>query len=190
MKSQNPNLEIARINKDLSELDIKAYRSNYYPKVNLLGGYQHSKNNFPPGFSFTQNTTRNGLLYGFGISWNIFNGTYVSPNLQSARIEFINQDYRYNENELLLSSQLYESYRDYEANISLVRLETDNLELARENVNIALEQYQLGVINDIDLRAIQLKQIESETNLLVSQFRAKQSEIELKLISGSLTVSD
>jgi len=190
MKAQNPNLEIARINKDLSELEIKAYKSNYYPRVDISGGYTHTKSNFPPGFSFTQNTRRNGVFYGFGISWNIFNGTYVSPNIQSTRIESINQDYTYNENELLLSSQLYEAFRDYEANLSLVLLETDNLGLARENVKIALEQYQLGVINDIDLRAIQLKQIESETNLLVSQFRAKQSEIELKLISGSLTVSN
>jgi len=76
------------------------------------------------------------------------------------------------------------------ANLKLVRLETDNLKLAKENVQIALEQYQLSVINDIDLRAIQLKQIESETNLLISQFLAKQSEIQLKLISGTLSATE
>ena len=86
-----------------------------------------------------------------------------------------------------MSDQLFQAYKDYQANLQLVDLESSNLLLAQENVSIALDQYQLGVINDIDLRAIQLKQVESETNLLIAQFLAKQSEIGLRLISGTLT---
>ena len=188
MKSQNPNLQVAEVNREIAELDIKSFKSQFYPQVDLFAGYEYSKNNFPAGFSFLQNSTRNGSLFGFRVAWNIFNGTYISPNFQSAKIQAVTSELQYKDNEQLLSTQLYEAFTDYEANLQLVRLETENLSLARENVGIALDQYQLGVINDIDLRAIQLKQVESETNLLISQFLAKQSEIQLKLISGTLSV--
>ncbi len=189
MKSQNPNLQVAQVNREIAELNVKSFKSQYYPQVDLFAGYEYSKSNFPAGFSFTQNSTRDGSLFGFRVAWNIFNGTYISPNLQSAKIQTLTSELEYRDNEQLLSTQLYESFIDYEANLQLVRLETENLSLAKENVQIALEQYQLGVINDIDLRAIQLKQVESETNLLISQFLAKQSEIQLKLISGTLSVN-
>lgn len=189
MKAQNPNLQVAQINRKIADLEVKGFKSQYYPQLDVFAAYEYSKTNFPAGFSFNQNSTRNGSLFGFRVSWNLFNGTYISPNLQSAKIQVVTSELQYKDNEQLLSGELYEAFKDYEANLKLVRLETNNLELAKENVRIALEQYQLGVINDIDLRAIQLKQVESETNLLVSQFLAKQSEIQLKLISGTLTVN-
>lgn len=189
MKSQNPNLQVAQIDREIAELSIKDFKSQYYPQLDVFAGYDYSKSNFPAGFSFTQSSTRNGSLFGISVSWNIFNGTYISPNLQSAKIQAVTSEFVYKDNEQLLSNELYQAFKDYEANIRLMRLETSNLDLAKENVQIALEQYQLGVINDIDLRAIQLKQVESETNLLVSQFLAKQSEIQLKLISGTLSVN-
>ena len=187
MKSQNPDLRVAEINQKIAELDIKEFKSQFYPQVNLFGSYDYSRNNFPAGFSFVQNSTRNGITFGFGISWNLFNGTYISPNFQTAKIQKVNSELQYKENEILLSDQLFQAYKDYQANLQLVDLESSNLLLAQENVSIALDQYQLGVINDIDLRAIQLKQVESETNLLIAQFLAKQSEIGLRLISGTLT---
>lgn len=188
MKSQNPNLQIAQIDQDIAALNIRGIKSQYYPQLDVFAGYDYTKSNFPAGFSFTQSSTRNGSLFGVSVSWNLFNGTYISPNLQSAKIQAVTSEFIYKDNEQLLSNELYQAHMDYEANIRLMRLETNNLDLAKENVQIALEQYQLGVINDIDLRAIQLKQVESETNLLISQFLAKQSEIQLRLISGTLSV--
>ncbi|MEQ9424851.1 MAG: TolC family protein [Cyclobacteriaceae bacterium] len=188
LKSQNPNLQIARIDQELSSIDIKEFKSQFYPRANVFGSFDYSKNNFPAGFSFTQNSTRDGISFGFGISWNLFNGTYISPNYQTAKIELINSELQIKENESLLANQLYQAFMDYEANLRLVALESSNLEVARENVDLAFKQYQQGVINDIDLREIQLKQVQSETNLLVAQYLAKQSEIALKLISGSLEI--
>ena len=53
----------------------------------------------------------------------------------------------------------WNAFESNELSNIIMLLQDNNLDLAKENVQIALEQYQLGVINDIDLRAIQLKQV-------------------------------
>jgi outer membrane protein TolC len=61
-----------------------------------------------------------------------------------------------------------------------------NVEVARENVNIAFEKYKLGSINDIELREIQQKLIDAEYQLISSQFEAKKAEVEIDRLSGEL----
>jgi outer membrane protein len=58
--------------------------------------------------------------------------------------------------------------------------------VAKENVSVAFEKYRLGSISDIDLRETQRKYIDAQYQLILSEFQAKQAEIELKRISGEL----
>ena len=67
-----------------------------------------------------------------------------------------------------------------------MKLESVNQAVAKENVDIALEKYKIGSINDIELREIQKKFIEAQYQLLLSEFQAKLAEIELLRISGEL----
>jgi outer membrane protein TolC len=68
----------------------------------------------------------------------------------------------------------------------LVGFETDNVRIARENTAIAFEKYNLGAMTDIDLRTTQQKLLDAERRLLTAQYEAKNREIELRVISGSL----
>lgn len=65
-------------------------------------------------------------------------------------------------------------------------MELINKEVAGRNVKVAFEKYRLGAINDIELRETQKKYIDAQYQLLLSQFQAKNAEIELLRISGEL----
>ena len=68
----------------------------------------------------------------------------------------------------------------------MVKFEADNLKISRRNTFIAFEKYRLGELSDIDLRQMQIMQLEAENSLLLAKFQAKQIETELLRISGKI----
>ena len=85
-----------------------------------------------------------------------------------------------------IESQVFQLYNNYLNNLKLVKFEADNLKISRRNTFIAFEKYRLGELSDIDLRQIQIMQLEAENSLLLAQFQAKQIETELLRISGKI----
>jgi outer membrane protein len=54
------------------------------------------------------------------------------------------------------------------------------------NVDVALEQFEVGTITSVELREVQEQFIQAESRLLTAQFEAKQAEVELLRLSGQL----
>jgi len=89
----------------------------------------------------------------------------------------------------ITEAQLWETFVQYQSNLKLVTLETANLEVARHTTKISFERFRVGEMSDYELRDIQLSELEAENSLLVAQFQAKKSEIELLRLSGKLIES-
>jgi len=85
-----------------------------------------------------------------------------------------------------IESQIFQLYNDYQNNLKLVKFETENVKMSKKNSFIAFEKYRLGELSDIDLRQIQIMQLEAENSRLLAQFQAKQTETELLRISGKI----
>ncbi len=89
-----------------------------------------------------------------------------------------------------MKSELLRIYNDYLTNLQLVKFESDNRDLAVRNLEVAMEKYRIGAINDIDLRQTQQKLMDAETRYLLSQFRSKIAETELLRLSGQLSAEN
>jgi outer membrane protein TolC len=74
----------------------------------------------------------------------------------------------------------------YKNNLQLMNLEEQNLEVARENLGIAMERYKLGNLSGIDLREVQKSLLDAEERLISAQYLTKLAEISLLLISGQI----
>jgi outer membrane protein TolC len=68
----------------------------------------------------------------------------------------------------------------------LLKLEEQNLEVARENLGIAMERYKLGNLSGIDLREVQKSLLDAEERLISAQYLTKTAEISLLQISGQV----
>lgn len=88
-----------------------------------------------------------------------------------------------------VESAFAESHAAWQASLSLLALETANVELARENAAIALERLRLGTIVPLELRAAQEKHLEAETRLVSARFEAKRAETDLLRLANRL-ISD
>jgi outer membrane protein TolC len=124
---------------------------------------------------------------GISLSYNIFDGFNTRNNIKAAKIREESAHAEFNQAELDIKSELLRIYNDYLTNLQLVKFESDNRALALRNLEVAMEKYRIGAINDIDLRETQQKLLDAETRYLLSQYRSKIAETELLRLSGQLS---
>ena len=185
IQEQNPDLMRARSNLLLTSLDTKSYKSIMYPKINVNTGYNFNKSESEIGFMMMNRNL--GFVMGISLSYNIFDGFNTRNNIKVAKIREESAHAEFNQAELDIKSELLRIYNDYLTNLQLVRFESDNRALALRNLEVAMEKYRIGAINDIDLRETQQKLLDAETRYLLSQYRSKIAETELLRISGQLS---
>lgn len=183
-QSNSKGLQIAEKNKRLAKLRLQQARSERFPVVTANVGYGISKTESDAGFFlFGRDRT---FSYGISARLNLFNGFNTTRREQNAKIDIRTSELEYDEIRNLIEAQLAKVHKRYQVSLQIVKLEAENLLLARQNVDIALEQYRLGAITSVDLREVQNNFVDSETRFLVAQLEAKLAETELQRLSGQL----
>ncbi len=182
----NPDLQNAFINKKIAELNLKQVKGQRYPVIGINTGYAFQRSTSPTGFN-TQ-LKANGLTYGVTASMNIFNGFLQRQNERNAKIGINSSELSLNKTKQDINAQLLSAYQNYMTNLDLLKVETRNVEVAKQNLDITLEKYRLGSIAPLELREAQRNSIDAITRFLEAQYQAKLTEINLKEISGTLNV--
>ncbi|MDH7504342.1 MAG: TolC family protein [Verrucomicrobiota bacterium] len=114
---------------------------------------------------------------------DIFDGYNRKREKTNALIEIENRRIQFRDVEQEVRGDLLTIYYAYENNLRLLRLEEQNLEAARENLEIALERYKLGNLSGLELREVQKSLLDAEERLISVKYQTKLAEISLKQIS-------
>jgi outer membrane protein TolC len=180
----NTSLKIAAKNQTISELDYKIIASKAYPYLTVSSGYALSRNDYET--STLKNQQIHGMNYGLTMGIDLFDGFNRKREKTNSRIDVENRKYQYKEVEQEVMADLISIFYAYENNLRLLRLEEQNLAVARENLEIALERYKLGNLSGIELREVQKSLLDAEERLISVQYLAKIAEISLFQISGKI----
>ncbi|TKC04472.1 TolC family protein [Pedobacter frigoris] len=186
MEQLNPDLQNAFINKKIAELNLKQVKGQRYPVVAVNSGYEFQKSSSPTGFNTQQKA--NGFTYGVTASLNIFNGFLQRQNERNAKIQISSSELTLDKVKQEISAQLIAAYQNYSTNLDLVKVERNNVDIAKQSLEITLEKYRLGSIAPLELREAQKNSIDAITRFLEAQYQAKLTEISLKEISGTLNI--
>ncbi len=188
----NTSLQIARKNQVVSELDYKIIASRAYPYLNLFSGYNYNYRGYGSGtisdygeLALSNQQTRT-FNYGVSLGMDIFSGFSHRREKTNAFIEVENRVYQLKEIEQDVKAELLTIYYAYENNLKLVAMEEQNLNVARENLEIALERYRLGALSGLELREVQKSLLDAEERLISIKFQTKLAEISLMQISGRI----
>jgi outer membrane protein len=181
---QNSAIISARLSQEVARLGVKEAQSNLYPRLGFNANYTYIQQNSATGF--LQYNRSYGPSFGFNLSYNIFNGFNVTREIKNAKIWLNSGEIEVKDNEQEIRLSIWKLYNDYRSNLEIVRMQLTNVDVAKENVNVAFEKYKLGSINDVELREIQKKLIDAEYQLILSTFDAKKAEIELIRLSGDI----
>ena len=180
----NTSLLLSQKNKTLSEIDYKRAVSRNYPYLRLNGGYGYTTNMYSTGNTDMQQ--RWGLNYGVTVGFTIFDGFNRRREQKNARMQIENSDLRMQNLELSLQADYSNLWMAYQNNLQLWSLEKENLVVAYENHNIAVERYKLGELSGIQLREAQNALLEAEERLSISEYNTKLCEISLLQLSGQV----
>jgi outer membrane protein, adhesin transport system len=183
-QQENAGLLLAAGNQVISEYDRELIRSRTYPFIILNSGYGYTINTFQAGNLNHQQST--GMNYGLTFGINLFDGFNRRRELSNASIEINSRELSYNQLLQETRADLMTIYKVYENNLRLLKLEHENLETARENMEIGFERYRLGALAGIELREVQQSLLEAEERLLAIQYQTKLAEISLLRISGRI----
>jgi outer membrane protein TolC len=180
----NTGLQIASGNRIISELDYRVIKSGAYPYLSFTSGYGYNYNRY--GASDLLNQQTHGLNYGLTLGMDIFDGFNRKREQSNARIGVESSQIRYEEVEQSVKADLLTIYYAYENNIRLMRLEEQNLKVAQENLEIALERYKLGSLAGLELREVQKSLLDAEERLISVKYQIKLAEISLLQLSGGI----
>jgi outer membrane protein len=184
-ENQNPQLQIQYINKKIQEYELKQVKANRYPTVSISGGYNLIRSQSPFGF-VTESTGRN-FNYGFTASLNLFDGFNQNRNEKVSKIQLENTQLQIERQTQIIQSQVASLYQSYRSNLSLLELERKNEAIAKQNMEITLEKFKIGSVAPIEFRTAQENYGNAVIRLTTAELQAKQTEINLKELAGSLS---
>ncbi|RZK46278.1 MAG: TolC family protein [Pedobacter sp.] len=186
--STNPFLKTLQKNVDIAKTTVKERKAERWPIITFNSAYNYSRlsnkavvNPFTPLFS--QN---NGFNYGFGATIPILSNFTIKRNLKIAEIDVRYQQLTYENQKSLIDVGLSNSYKDYEYQKQALALEEENINLAKENVAIALARFRQGVSTFLELREAQFSLADAYNRLIAARYNTKLAETELLRLRGDL----
>jgi outer membrane protein TolC len=184
LESQNIALKAVRVRKQVSRREIDEIRAGLYPTIGVFSDFSYNRQANEVGV-LESNLTR-GTNFGVSVRWNLFNGLNDRREIQNRKLVFENAHLE--SEKILLESQtaIYQRFNEYAYAKELLQLETENLGTTQRNLQVAQKSFELGAINDLDLRLIQLTELESASRQLRAEYLTKIAEIQLMQLSGRL----
>lgn len=188
LETTNPSLALSRQNIQISKLSVKENKAGRWPTLNFVTAYNFSRTNnavvvnpFQPLFNLNK-----GFNYGLTASVPLLRGFNTKRLIKQAELEVKRNELLYDDELSQLNTLINNAYKDYRYQIAALKLEEENIELARENVNIALERFRQGVSTYLELREAQISLSESNTRLIAARYNTKLAETRLLQLTGKI----
>lgn len=174
LKRNNPELQQAKLQKEMSELSVAAAKQGYLPSVSANYSYN--------GVEFDEGLDHSSI--GISASVNLFNRFHTKSNIQRERIKVKQAEVswrdqlREKEKEL---SDLYTRSRTFD---ELIRINETTLESSQRDLEIVMQQYQIGSSTILDQMNAQLSVLNAQSNLVKLKYSKKILEAQINQLTG------
>lgn len=181
---QNPDLQYLQSQREVAMLTTRERERELYPSLDFNLGYNYS--NLKAEAGFLQSNRTNGVNYGLSATMTLFDGLNQQRVIQNSRIQSEYAMTAFEQAKMQLLTAVRSGFLTLKNSLTLVALEEQNLEVAKENVEIALERYRIGKSNPLEIREAQNNAVNAQIRHLEALNSAKIAEIELKRLSGQI----
>ena len=182
---RNPQILAQELQYEIAQQQEEEVRRAALPQVDAVVSYDYSNLDSEAGFLLSNQTT--GLNYGLTARMNLFNGFNRRREIANARVAIETSEYELSQLQIAVKTQIRSTYNTYVNNLTLSKAEQQNLAVALENADIALERFKLGVSDALEVREAQTNAVNAQIRYLQALFSAKTAEIILKRFDGLLT---
>ena len=188
--SDNTNIKNQFYNIQLTKQDIKLTLAPFYPVVSINSGANFNESTYDIGdLSSTIDNTGESINYfaNFSINFRIFDGGKLYRKLKSVKIQKEIYELQFQKIKKEILYQLSINYDKYNSRITAFNLNQKAFEIADENLQLASEKKNRGIINSFMLRDIEIAYISSGINAQQAAYNLMESKLALLKISGNIT---
>jgi len=184
----NPTLLLAKTRIQVAQYTVKESRAGLYPTLSFNSMYNFTRTENkkvinPFSTLFNQS---HGYNYGLTASIPIFNQLSARRDIRQSQWSLKMEELNYDNQRSLINLNALNSYKNYDQQKRALKLEEENIELAKENVDIVFQTYKLGMATLVQLREAQLSLAQAYDRLIEARYNTKLSETELMRLKGDI----
>ncbi len=188
IENSNQAVLIAKKNLEITTTSVRENKAGRYPTIQLVGAYNYnynlSKLQTSP-FALKQ-SIQYGSNFGISISVPILNNMNTSRLIAQASVTEERMKAIYNQQKVLATVGVLNAFTNYENSKRILLIQEENIQIAKENVDIALAGFRRGITTFIELRTAQQSLSDAYNQLIAARYNAKAAEIELLRLKGDL----
>ena len=182
--SRNLNIELLKRQGGVASLVMKEFEAQRKPRVTFNPALTVGRQDNTAGlFLLNQNA---GLSGAVTLTYPIWDGDNLKRQTENSRIDIETNKIRQKELSYNLESSINIAYQNYLNAIEILRGEEENMKIAKQSIEIAMERYRLSRSTVLELKQIQQGYEAAVTRAVNAKFDAKTAEIEMMRLSGSL----
>lgn len=185
-KLNNSNTSILGFQKqiEIAQLALKESRAAYLPTLSLKAGYYASQSVNSAG-SVLKNSSV-GPQVGGALAIPVYNAGETKRKETTAKIQMENAGYDLKNIKLQVNNELQNMLTEFDNQQQLLKIETENNELAKENIQISLDRLKHGQTTSLEVRRAQEDYVQSCTRLINFRYNLKIAETKLKQLVSEL----
>jgi len=167
-----PEIRSSQVSNQIAEVNYRITKSGYLPSLSLNAGYSTDySSSLSGGFS---NQLSNNQLQKVGLTLNvpIFNRFSTRTSVQQSKIGMEQARLSALETEKNLQQQVETIYQDAVAGIYRYKSAKTQMELADESYRLSEQQFNLGMINAVELLKVKTSLLNSKMELIQSKYSA------------------
>jgi len=184
IEQSNQSVMLAKRNVQVQTQLLKESQSLVLPRVGLTSAYNFARNENAAGFSLLNQNL--GYNFGVNLSWNIFNGFNTRNQIKVGKFAVQNSQIEVDKIKFTFYNAAFSAYQKMLNDQEILTLEEENIQLAKEALNISLARLKIGLGNYLEIKESQSTYEESITRLVNARYNLKQSEITIKKLMGTL----
>lgn len=184
LETANIDIQMAKQNQQLNNLNLKLTRSGRFPVLALGSDYGIAESRNDAGFTnYSQST---GFSAGLTLSYSIFNGFRLNNGIQDAKISIEKSNLQYDQTVKQAETNLLNAFATYQNKLNTLKLEKENVSTAELNFKKSKDMYDLGQLTSTQLREAQLNLVKAKARISDAAYTTKIAEAELLQLSGQL----
>ncbi len=174
LRDLNLSLEVARRFADISDLNARISRTFMYPSLSANAGYNYSRTNSQAGFALFNQSS--GPTVGLTMNAPIFQGGNLRREAKVATLQAFRDELLYERQTTEIGRQYRTAWKDYEMAVASYRLELENIEYARENMDIQKARFRVGIATTIETREAENSYIQALVRFYTAAYNVKVNE--------------
>jgi len=176
-----PEIKTIKKEIEITGKQISAKKKFWYPKLDLVAGYNY--NGQDNDFRFSNN--ENKLFFGqLRVSFPIFSGGRNNAEIVKTEIEKESAELNLKNKEQEFLKQLQDAENNYNNIIDNITIHRETIELNEKEIEVFNKQLKLGVVTPIEFKEVRLRLTQSKLDLLNDYLDLHITKLQIRRILG------